>query len=76
VDLKSKLEEKKISDGCSLNTYITYDEQSYILEINYLDGKFVAEKIFPNNYMGIAEMEEVKGHYRNENDIKRYFDII
>lgn len=75
MDLKSKLEEKKISEGCSLNTYITYDEQSYVLEISYLNGKFIAEKTFPNNFSGIADMEEIKDQYRNENDIKRYFDI-
>ena len=76
MELKSKLEEKKISEDCVLNIYISYDEQSYVLEINYLDGRFVAEKTFPNNYDGIAYMEEVKGLYRNENDVKRYFGII
>lgn len=73
---KSKLEEKKICDECFLNTYITYDEKSYILEINYLDGRFVSEKYFPNDFNGISAMEEVKEQYRTEDDIKRYFNII
>ncbi len=74
--LRSKLEEKKISDNCYINIYISYDEKTYILEINYLGGKFVTEKIFPNDFRGISEMEEVKNNYRNDNDVKRYFGII
>lgn len=73
---KSKLEEVKIGNSCFLNTYITNDELSYILEINYLEGKFVSEKKFSNDFNGIAYMEEVKSLYRNENDVKRYFGII
>lgn len=73
---KSKLEEVKIGDNCFLNTYITNDELNYILEINYLEGKFVAEKHFSNDFNGIAYMEEVKSLYRNENDVKRYFGLI
>jgi hypothetical protein len=76
VNLKSKLEEEKICDTCSLNTYITYDEKNYILEINYLDGKFISEKIFTNDFNGISAMEEIKNQYRNENDVKKYFGII
>ena len=76
MDLRSKLEEYKLSENCFLNTYITYDEKNYVLEINYLDGRFVAEKTFPNDYNGIGRMEEVKNQYRDENDVKRYFGII
>lgn len=76
MDQKSKLEQVKIGDNCFLNTYITNDELNYILEINYLDGKFVAEKQFSNDFNGIAYMEEVKSLYRNENDVRRYFGLI
>lgn len=76
MNLRSKLEEKKISDDCFLNTYITYDEQNYVLEINYLDGKFIAEKIFTNDFNGVANMEEVRNNYESERDVKKYFGII
>lgn len=76
MNLKSKLESRKISDNCYINTYITYDEKKYILEINYMDGKFVSEKEFFNNYKGVGLMEETKGLYNNENDVKNYFGII
>lgn len=76
MNLKSELEQKKISKNCFLKTYITYDEKTYILEINYLDGKFIAERSFHNNYNGIAYMEEVKNQFRTEEDIRKYFDII
>lgn len=76
MNLKSKLEEVKIGESCFLNTYISHDELNYILEINYLEGRFVAEKQFPNDFNGIAYMEEVKSLYRSEDDVKRYFGII
>ena len=76
MDLKSELEKIDISENCFLKVYINCDEQSYVLELNYLEGKFKAEKTFPNNIDGVAYMEEVKSLYRNENDIKRYFGII
>jgi hypothetical protein len=71
-----ELEFEKISENCYVKTYITYDEQNYILEINYKMGQFVAEKQFPNSYNGIASMEEIRKKYKNEDDIKRYFGII
>jgi len=74
--IKTFLEEKKVSEQCSLNTYITYDEENYVLEINYLDGKFVAEKQFSNSINGVARMEETISQIKNENDVKRYFGII
>ena len=76
MNLKSKLENYPLSDNCFLNIYITYDEKNYVFEIDYLDGKFVSEKQFANNYQGIAQMEEVKSQYRNEDDVKRHFGII
>jgi hypothetical protein len=76
VNLKTELESKKISDNCFLKTYITYDEKTYILEINYRSGRFVAEKQFSNDFNGIAHMEEIKSQYRSEEDVKRHFGII
>lgn len=76
MDLKTELESKELSKDCFLTTYITYDEKTYILEINYRDGRFVAEKQFPNDYNGIAHMEEIRNQYRNEDDVKRYFGLI
>ena len=76
LNLKSKLETYQLSDNCVINTYITYDENNYVLEIDYMNGKFTAEKTFINNYYGIAEMEEVRTQYRNEDDVKKYFGII
>lgn len=73
---RNKLEEIKISENCKVNIFISMDETSYILQINYLDGKFISEKSFANNFNGIASMEEVKNFYKSENDVKRYFGII
>lgn len=76
MDIKYKLEERVISENCKLNTYITGDEQSYILEIDFLKGKFISQKTFPNNLGGIALMEEIKNIHKTELDIIEYFGIL
>lgn len=70
-----KLEEKNICKNCTLNTYITKDEKNYILQINYLEGRFVSEKIFTNDLNGIELMEESKEFFKTEYDIRQYFGI-
>jgi len=76
MNTKSELEKINISNNSFLKIYIKDSEEEYVLELNYLDGRFVSEKLFPNNIDGVASMEEEKGLYNNENDIKRYFGII
>ena len=76
MNLKTELESKRISENCYIKTYITHDESMYILQIDYKLGQFIAEKQFPNNYNGIASMEEIKNQYRNENDVKKHFGIL
>jgi hypothetical protein len=73
---KSKLEEKVISKNCIIATYITKDERSYVLQINYLQGRFISEKLFSNDLDGIELMEEAKELFKTEYDIKEYFGII
>jgi hypothetical protein len=76
MNQKSKLEEKKISDKSSINIYISEDEKNYIFEISYLQGKFISQRIFSNDFDGIAKMEETKDAYKTEYDIKEYFGIV
>jgi hypothetical protein len=76
MTLKNKLEEIKITSDCYLNLFVAIDDSAYILEINYLDGQFVAERQFPVSPNGIEGLEETKSLYRNENDFKRHFGII
>jgi hypothetical protein len=76
IDTKTKLESNKLSDKCFVNIYISKNEASYILELDYLNGRFVSQKIFPNSLDGVAYMEETKDLFKNEDDIKKYFGII
>lgn len=73
---KSKLEEKIIAKDCIISVYITADESSYILQIDYLKGKFISEKFFSNDLKGIEYMEDTKELFKTEHDIKEYFGII
>lgn len=73
---KFKLEEKIICKNCVINTYIAQDEKNYILQIDYLQGKFISEKTFANDLNGIELMEETKNLFKTEYDIKEYFGII
>lgn len=74
--IKNKLEQLEICKNCLLNLYINTDESLYILEIDYMDGKFIAERNFPVSQSGVAKIEEVKELYKDENDFKKHFGII
>lgn len=73
---KIQLDFNIFSESSFMATYITSDEKTYVVEINYRNGKFVSEKQFPNNTEGVAQMEELRSLYRSEFDIQRYFGII
>tara|TARA_R100000951_G_scaffold115132_2_gene122219 strand:+ start:7310 stop:7546 length:237 start_codon:yes stop_codon:yes gene_type:complete len=76
LEIKSELEKIEISDNSFLKVYLNNNENIYVLEINYLNGKFIAEKKFSKNLDGVASMEEIKDLYRSESDVKRYFGIL
>lgn len=73
--LKTKLEELSVSEKAKLTTYVSYDDEHLILEMDYLNGKFIMEKTFPNNYKGVEQIEELKQLYKTEYDVKRYFNL-
>lgn len=73
---KSKIEEQQVCDKCVLTTYITHDENYYILELNYMDGKFISEKHYPNDYNGFQDMEMFRSSYKEECDVKKHFGLI
>jgi len=74
---KNKLEEIEIvPNKCYLNIYIKMDESSYVFEINYMKDRFIAEKNFPVSEKGVAEMEEIKNKYTDEEDFQKYFNLI
>lgn len=76
IDTKTKLESNRLSEKCFINIYISKNEKMYILELDYLNGRFVAQKNFPNSLDGVAYMEETRDLFKNEEDVKKYFGII
>ncbi len=72
----TKLESNRIGDNCYINIHITQNEESYIFELNYKEGRFISERVFPNTRDGVAAMEEMKDAYKNENDVLKYFGLI
>jgi hypothetical protein len=73
---KIELEQQKIDHNCVIKTFLTKDERYYILQLNYMGGKYVAEKTYSNNMIGVGYMEEFKQLYRNEYDFKKYFGFV
>lgn len=76
MQIKTQLDSNSFSKDCFVATYITPDEKTYIFEINYLDGKFVCERTFPNSREGVAAMEEFKCTYKCELDVRKHFGLI
>jgi hypothetical protein len=73
---KIELEQQKIDTNCVIKTFLTPDERYYILQLSYMDGRYVAEKSYTNDVVGVGYMEEFKQLHRSEYDFKKYFGFI
>lgn len=73
---KIELEQQKVDNNCVIKTFLTTDEKYYVLQLNYMNGRYIAEKTYTNNIMGVGYMEEFKQLYRSEHDFKKHFGFI
>ena len=75
TDYRITIEKNKLSDNVLHKISISSDEESVFLVIDYMDGKFVIQKTFRNNPMGVSEMEAVMRSLDDEEKIKKYLKI-
>jgi len=75
TDYRITIEKNKLSDNLLHKISVSSDEENVFLVIDYMDGKFVIEKIFRNNPMGLSEMEAVMESLDDDEKIKKYLKI-
>lgn len=76
LDLNKTLKKtKKINENLVHRFYESLDKSVNILEVDYLNKKFVIEKSFKNNYAGNEELQEKIKEFNTEDKVKQYFGL-
>lgn len=69
------IEKVSLTKNLKHTVSVAYDESKVFLEINYMNGKFILQKTFTNNYVGINELETTRKEFNNEEKVKEHFGI-
>lgn len=54
---------------------ITTDEEDLFLIIDYMDGRFMIEKRFHNNFWGVEQMNVERNKFNTEEKVIQYLGI-
>lgn len=69
------IEEYEPADNVKIQISVTYDETRVYLDVLYLEGKFTIQRNYPNNYIGLQNLEEDKQEFETEEQVKKYFGL-
>jgi hypothetical protein len=72
---RSTIEKCELSDNLIHKVQITTDEEKLFLIVDYMDGRFVIERNFKNNIMGIERMSQERDKFNTEEKIIQYLGI-
>lgn len=72
---RTKLEQTKITDNLLHTLYLSADEDRVFLTVDYMNGKFMIEKSFTNNKMGLDELSIIKNQFNEEDKIRKYLKL-
>lgn len=72
---RSTIEKRELTDNLIHKIQITTDEESLFLVVEYMDGRFIIEKNFKNNYIGLEAMNQTCEKFDTEEKIKQYLGI-
>ena len=74
-EVKQMLEKHNITENLQHVINITLDQQYLSVRVDFRNGKFVTEKIFPNNIFGLESLQEFKDSMNTEDKVKAYFKL-
>lgn len=72
---RKDVKEKKISDNLTLITSKSYNEERIYLQVNYNNGKFTIERVFPNNITGYEDFKKQYDIFKSEEKVKEYLGL-
>ena len=69
------IEEIQITNNLKHTTYVAYDESKIFLEVNFMDGKYIIQKTFKNNYIELETYEKVRKDLDSDERIIEYLNL-
>lgn len=75
VHRRTVIKETKITDNLKHTIFISNDEELIFLKVNYMGERFVVEKRFQNNYLGLEDFKRKVGQFDTEDKLKKYLKL-
>jgi len=73
--MKTTLEQTRISEDLSYKIQISPDEEVVYLSVNFMNGRFIVEKTFRNNYNGLEKLKKSISLLNTEEKVIEYLKI-
>jgi len=72
---KTTIETRDLTDLLKHKIQITTDEERVFLVVDYMGGRFIIEKGFKNNYIGLGQLERECERYNTEDKVVKYLGL-
>ena len=72
---RTTIEDNKYTDRLSHVISITNDEERLYLKIDFMSGRFIIEKNFQNNSIGLEELDQISKNLDTEEKVCEYLGI-
>ena len=72
---KTTIETRDLTDLLKHKIQLTTDEERIFLVVDYIDGRFIIEKGFKNNYIGLSKLERECERYDTEDKVIKYLGL-
>jgi hypothetical protein len=75
VNRRTVLEKRQITTDLLHQISISMNEEQVFLTVDFMDGKFMIEKVFKNSFIGLIQMNEECEKLNDEAKVFRYLRI-
>ncbi|MDD5650807.1 MAG: hypothetical protein PHF86_10405 [Candidatus Nanoarchaeia archaeon] len=75
MELNVVTETKQITEKLVQIISLSPNNENIRLTIQYMNGKYIIDKSFQNNYFGKKELEQAKKNFDTEEKVKKHFNL-
>lgn len=72
---KIMIEKKIITDNLNYELMSSINNETIYLKVDYMNGKYIVEKTFNNNYLGLARMNKEIIKFDKEEKVIKYLGL-
>ncbi len=72
---RTTIEKKQLSDDLVHKIQLTTDEETLFLMVVYKDGRFIIERNFKNNYIGIEQMSRICEKFNTDEKVIKHLGL-